>query len=208
MSTASINTNGYRSVLLKLCLTLVGGISIYYVLSRAFPMLIVSEDNYGSYFYWRASWLFPHIVLGIVAISIGPFQFVQSIRDKYLKFHRTLGKIYLLSILFSGLSGMYLAFTSSVNLAYAAGLFFLSVTWIFSSLMAYLSIRRKKVELHKEWMIRSYTITLAFVSFRLFKDLIMSFELTNNEIANTLMSWACWSVPLFFVEIYLQAKKL
>ncbi len=36
--------------------------------------------------------------------------------------------------------------------------------------MAYYSIRHGLVELHKEWMIRAYVVTFAFVFFRILSD--------------------------------------
>ena len=51
-----------------------------------------------------------HVVASMLAILIGPFQFLPGIRKgRWLKFHRWLGRTYLLGILFGGLSGLYMA---------------------------------------------------------------------------------------------------
>ena len=143
-------------------LSMLTGILIcYYLTTRAFPMLIPTEEVYGSYFFSRVGWVFPHIVLGIIATIIGPFQFIPKIRNKYLKTHRQIGRVYIISTVLSGISGMYMAITSDVNLPYTVGLFMLGVTWVTSSTLAFVSIKNKKVDLHKEWMIRSYVITFA-----------------------------------------------
>lgn len=190
-------------------LSILSGLLIcYYVITRAFPMLIVTEENYGTYFFPRAVWLFPHIVLGIIATLIGPFQFISKIRNKYLKAHRQLGRVYILSVILAGISGMYLAVTSDVNLPYAVGLFGLGFTWAISAIMAFVSIKNKKVELHKDWMIRSYVITFAFVSFRFVEDILMSLKIGTYEEVLVLMSWACWAIPLFIVEIFIQGFKI
>ena len=54
--------------------------------------------------------LMMHILGAMLAILIGPFQFLPGIRKgRWLKVHRWLGRTYLLSILCGGLSGLYMA---------------------------------------------------------------------------------------------------
>lgn len=171
-------------------------------------MLIPTEEVYGPYFFSRVIWVFPHIVLGIIATIIGPFQFIPRIRNKYLKTHRQLGRVYIISTVLSGISGLYMAVTSDVSLTYAVGLFMLGVTWVTSSTLAFISIKNKKVDLHKDWMIRSYVITLAFVSFRFVEDILMALEIGTQVEVLTLMSWACWAIPLFIAEVFIQGRKI
>tara|TARA_R110002111_G_scaffold18_3_gene172 strand:+ start:38149 stop:38778 length:630 start_codon:yes stop_codon:yes gene_type:complete len=200
------NTIGKYSIIVLVVLTSL--LVCYYVISRAFPMLIPTEEVYGSYYFPRVFWVFPHIVLGIVATIIGPFQFIPKIRNKYLKTHRQLGRVYIISTVLSGISGMYMAATSDVNLPYAVGLFMLGVAWSTSSIMAFISIKNRKIDLHKEWMIRSYVLTLAFVTFRFIYDIIRSFDIGTWEEVQVLMSWACWAIPLFITEVFIQGRKI
>lgn len=154
-------------------------------------------------------WLIGHITGGILALLIGPFQFMPKFRNKYSKLHKRLGKIYLISILVSGISSTVLAWTAALAIHWTWGfsLQILAVVWIISSYMAYVSIRKKRIQQHKEWMIRSFIITLSFVLFRLFNDITMMAGLgTFIERAPTII-WASWSIPLFFAEVIFQSKK-
>lgn len=200
------NTTTHYALIALAVLT--GLVTCYYLITRAFPMLIPTEDVYGSYYFTRVFWVFPHIVLGIVATVIGPFQFIPAIRNKYLKVHRQLGRVYIIATVLSGISGMYMAATSDVNLPYTVGLFMLGVAWSTSSIMAFVSIKNRKVDLHKEWMIRSYVITLAFVSFRFVKDILQALEVGTNMEISALMSWTCWAIPLFITEVIIQGRKI
>ena len=200
------NTIGKYSIIVLVVLTSL--LVCYYVISRAFPMLIPTEEVYGSYYFPRVFWVFPHIVLGIVATIIGPFQFIPKIRNKYLKTHRQFGRIYIIATVLSGISGMYMAATSDINLPYAVGLFMLGVAWSTSSIMAFISIKNRKIDLHKDWMIRSYVLTLAFVTFRFIYDIIRSFDIGTWEEVQVLMSWACWAIPLFIAEVFIQGRKI
>jgi hypothetical protein len=40
------------------------------------------------------------------------------------------------------------------------------VNWVTTTTRAYLAIRRSLIDQHKEWMIRNYVVTFAFVTFR------------------------------------------
>jgi uncharacterized membrane protein len=170
-------------------------------------MLIPTEEVYDRITF-QGVLLLPHIVLGIVATLIGPFQFTPKIRNNYLKVHRKLGRIYIIASVLCGITGMYLAITSSVNLPYNVGLFMLGITWSTSSIMAFISIKNRKVDLHKDWIIRSYVITLAFVSFRFVDDILIALEIGTRIEVLTLMSWACWAILLFIAEVFIQGRKI
>ena len=187
---------------LIIVLSILTGILIcYYVITQAFPMLIPTEDVYGSYYFPRVFWVFPHIVLGIIATLIGPFQFIPKIRNNYLKVHRKLGRIYIIATVLGGISGMYLAITSSVNLPYSVGLFMLGVTWSTSSIMAFISIKNRKVDLHKDWMIRSYAVTFAAVTLRLWMPILIVGVGLSEVDAYAAVAWLCWVPNIFIGEL-------
>src|SRR5690242_246609 len=74
----------------------------YFLVTNVPQYFIWSEETYG--FYWpRAGYLVPHILGGLIAITIGPFQFSRRIRTTYPKLHRITGRIYLTSIVIGAL---------------------------------------------------------------------------------------------------------
>ena len=195
--------------ILKVLYILILTIGVYYVVKHAFSILIPSQESYGSYYFSRVNVLFPHIILGILAILIGPFQFIKSFRNKNIHLHRLLGKIYVVAVVLGGITGMYLALTSQVNLGYMFGLMAMAFFWASSGLMAFFSIRKKKVELHKEWMLRSYTITFtAFVFTRLIIDVIVPLEIAEPSDIYALSVWSSWVIPLLILEMIIQGKKM
>src|SRR4051812_21499686 len=60
------------------------------------------SEKYSSHgpFYEVAFYL--HIVFAGIALFIGPFQFISRLRDRHRTVHRTIGRIYLVSVLFGG----------------------------------------------------------------------------------------------------------
>ena len=74
--------------------------------------------------------------------------------------------------------------------------------------MAFIAIRRKNVEQHKQWMIRSYVVTFAFVTFRLLNQVLGAWHvMTDDERASTL-AWSCWAIPLLVTEVVIQSRSL
>jgi len=118
-----------------------------------------------------------------------------------------MGKIYLICIAIAAPVAIYMAITSQVNFVYAAGLFSLALVWMTTSLVAYISIRKGLTSIHREWMVRSYVVTFAFATFRLFDDLLAGWGVGPQDLRLALMSWACWAVPLFGTEVVLQTRK-
>ena len=107
--------------------------------------------------------------------------------------------------------GFYLAFTLPGNrFAYQSGLFFLCVAWALTTGMALWSIRNRRFEQHRDWMLRSYVVTFAFVTFRLFADWMSSLSAThtafNDGQIEATMAWACWAVPLLIAEPLIQFR--
>jgi hypothetical protein len=177
----------------------------YFVLTNVPQYFIWSETTYG--FYWpRAGFLLMHIVGGLVAIVIGPFQFSRRIRTTYPKVHRISGRIYLVSIVIGALGGLIMAATTTRG--YASGLFTLALAWLLTSGMAFVAIRKRNFIQHQQWMIRSYVVTFAFVTYRLALDSMTALEIGQQGQRGMIISWACWAVPLLITELVIQGKQV
>ena len=64
-------------------------------------------------------WIMLHIAGGIVAITVGLFQFVGSLRDAYPGVHRSMGYLYLSAVFLAGCTGLWLAPDTRVFAAHA-----------------------------------------------------------------------------------------
>jgi len=177
---------------------------------------IIGELKYFSFNeellgrYWSIKWiLMGHLAGGILALIIGPFQFWKGFREKYMKLHRNLGRIYLIAILIGGLCSIYLAWTTAlaIHWTWAVSLQALAIAWLGTAFMAYRSVMKKRIVLHKEWMIRSYVVTFAFVLFRWIVDLPFIVELGNFIERAPTVGWLAWAVPLFITEMVIGWNK-
>ena len=157
--------------------------------------------------YWDFKWwLMGHIVGGLLALLTGPFQFSETLRKRYPTVHRWIGRAYLAGILIGTISSTHLAWTSAlaIHWTWAVSLQVLALAWICTAGMAYLSIMQGRILMHKEWMIKSYVVTFAFVTFRWLVALPAISGLGNFVERGPTVAWISWVIPLFITNIILQ----
>jgi uncharacterized membrane protein len=185
---------------------------LWFVNSRLHYLTDYSLGSYSDYFWRRRAGLVPHLVGGIVAITVGLAQIWLGLTNRVNTLHHLLGKIYGVAVLVGSLGGFYLALTIPGHLPYSAGLFMLDVAWVLSTGMALYAIRTRRIEQHREWMLRSYIVTFAFVTYRLLSDWLRRWiHVPEDPLADdvdTLMAWACWAVPLLLAEPLIQLRSM
>lgn len=159
--------------------------------------------------YWRMrGWLMLHITGGMTAALIGPWQFSRRLRQRYLRVHRLSGRVYVIAVMCGCLAAFRLAMGTTFGKAWAFGLAALALAWFTTTAMAYYAVRQRQIQIHREWMVRSYVVTFAFVTFRVFNDYPpMMRWLPDADRANVTI-WACWAIPLLFTEVILQLLRM
>ena len=181
--------------------------AVYFIFKNAFPYFAYDEAYFGRH--WEVKWsLIGHMSGGILALVIGPVQFWKSFRDKYIKTHRMLGKIYLVAILVGTVSAIHMALTTglAIHWTWALALLGLAFAWIITAGMAYISIRRKRIVEHQKWMIKSYVVTFAFVTFRFLDDLPLVEGLGSFIETGPSNIWLSWTIPLMITEVVMSLK--
>jgi hypothetical protein len=169
--------------------------------------LAMTKEALGKYFSLR--WvLIAHITAGGGALVLGPLQFWDRLRVRYVKLHRWVGVMYLLAMFVSAVCALILSFTTAykVNWAYAFSLQVWVSVWIISTALAYWAALKKKFILHKEWMMRSYIVTLAFIVSGLALKYLLSIGFGSFEDISPSLFWMGWSVPLFVYQVILGIK--
>jgi len=164
--------------------------------------LKMTPEALGKYFELR--WvLIAHITCGGGALITGIVQFWPKLRSYSPRLHRFTGFLYLLAVLVSSACALILAFTTAYKVSWANA-FTLQVwtaVWISSTFIAYHAAVRRKFNTDKEWMIRSYIVTIAFlVSGFLYRIPYIQQLGTIAEVGVPLF-WLGWSVPLYTYEI-------
>ncbi len=141
-----------------------------------------------------------HIVGSMMATILGPFQFLPKIiTNRYLNLHRWLGRTYLMGVLVGGFGGLYMAFLAYGGLVARLGFGILAIVWLLTGLMAYQKIRRKEIQIHRQWMVRNYALTFAAVTLRLW---LILFQVVGVEFidAYITVAWLSWVPNLIIAE--------
>ena len=170
--------------------------------------LQLTREAMGKYYELR--WiLIAHITAGGGALISGIIQFWPRLRNYSWKLHRFIGFIYLLAILVSSTCAMILACTTAykVNWANAFTLQVWAGVWISATFVAYYAAVRRRFQLHREWMTRSYIITIAFLVSGFVYKIPYIQQLGSYAEVSTPLFWMGWSVPLYVYELIRSGKK-
>lgn len=197
-------------IILSALLLGISSVSRYFIFDPIAGNQIIIEQGLEMYKMEYKLWnymLYIHIITAAAAIMIGPFQFLQNRKKPgHLAIHRSLGKIYVLSILISGLTGVYLSFYAFGGFLSKLGFLALSIAWLVTTYYAYFYIKRKNIPLHKEWMYRSYAVTLVAVTFRIWSAII-GYSFDNFTIGYVAAIWISLIGNMLIAEVWIRRKK-
>jgi hypothetical protein len=178
-------------------------ISSYFFIRSVYPYFTGTLSPRRASEKW---WLIAHFSGATCTLFLGPLQFWSYFRNKFWKWHRLAGKFYIGGSILSALMVFYLL--TNYNLPGAVlSLGFLAIIWLFTTLAAFWFALNKNFKLHKEFMIRSYVCSLAFVFIRLLPYVdqytgVFNF-IENEEMRFTIYEWICWVYPLIITEFIL-----
>ncbi|MGF1545529.1 MAG: DUF2306 domain-containing protein [Parvularculaceae bacterium] len=184
------------------------GLSALYFIFIAFPDVLETHDVTPVFPAAKANWalLVAHCVFALPPLLLGLVGFIEGVRRKRPKLHRDAGLLYCVCIWLSAPAGALLATANRSGPLAGAGFFVLGVFWFATTWRAYSTARAKNFVDHRRWMIRSYALTLAFVTVRpLFVFGPMGgFSSADWQIV---VAWACWVPNLALAELYLWATR-
>ncbi len=197
----------HRHTGLALLLAVTAAAALWFVVQK---VLLYGSFDPGAYdtLWPRRFGLLAHLAGGAVAILAGVGQLWLGLTDRTAGLHRPLGRIYVGAVAIGAAGGLYLALTAGDGFAYAAGLTGLAIAWVVTTGMAVLAIHRRALHQHREWMIRSYIVTFAFVTFRFFDYVLSGLKLAPPDQIASFLAFACWAVPLLLAEPLIQLSKI
>jgi uncharacterized membrane protein len=194
-----------RGGLRKSVLIVVGLLAIYFIYEQVLQYFVWNEESYGYYWQFRVPVLV-HVAGGLIALLTGIFQLWSGLNRTAMGTHPISGRIYVASVLLGSFGGIVLAFQSAAyGFAWSVSLFCLAVAWLAITATAIYCIKKRNIVAHQQWMVRSYLLTFAFVTFRIVTDHLpyeALWGISRADMANAAI-WPVWVIPLVAYEISL-----
>ncbi|MDX2283634.1 MAG: DUF2306 domain-containing protein [Bacteroidia bacterium] len=182
---------------------LMWGISMQYTgLDPDAAFLRIKQDYTGMLHYRIA--FFIHAFASLLALPAGFTQFSASFRRRWPQAHRRLGYVYIAGILLlAGPTGFVLAVYANGGWSSQLAFVLLAAGWWYFTWQALRAARRRQWRLHRDWMYRSFALTLSAITLRAWKyGLVALFHPPPMDVYR-LVAWLGWTVNLLAAEAIL-----
>ncbi|WP_298881590.1 DUF2306 domain-containing protein [uncultured Polaribacter sp.] len=194
--------------LLAICGVLIGLYPIIYFIvpNRQFGLLASKSTELLSSTLWNTMF-YTHIVLGGIALLIGWLQFNKKLRLKNINLHKKVGKTYVIAVLLSALSGLYIGYFATGGIIAKSGFMTMALAWFLTTFFAFTTIKKGNIIQHQKLMIYSYAICFAAVTLRIYLPILTPI-MGGFLPAYKLISWLCWvpNIVVAYIIIKYQIK--
>lgn len=171
----------------------------------------VQKDMWGNLFFGF------HVLLAAVITLGGPLQIMQMVRNRFPKFHRINGRVYISTAFLIVFAGLYLTWVRG-NVGGLIGSIFITINGLLILTCAYFTIRKAidhQFAVHRKWAIRLYMVVSGVWFFRVLFMLWLTihqapvgFDMdTFQGPALNMLYVFSYVLPVIFLELYFKAKK-
>ena len=158
-----------------------------------------------------------HVLIAVVIMGLGPLQLIPQIREKFPKFHRINGRIYLLTIFIGSILGLYLIWGYEKMPGGQAMFVAMNIMVLLIITFAILALRNaiaRKIKQHRQWALRLFMVVNGGWFFRvglmaliLIKQAPVGFDPETFEGPFIIaLAFAQYLIPLALVELYFWAQ--
>lgn len=160
--------------------------------------------------FWRYAF-YAHILTSVFVLLAGAFQFWNYFLKNFKKLHLFIGKTYVFLVLFvSGPGALVMSFYANGNLISKTSFVLLSILWILFTALAFYFALQKDFVKHRQFMIRSYALTLSAITLRAYALVLPNFIHLGAKEEYALIAWCSWTINLLIAEIiiFLTRRKI
>ena len=182
------------------------GVTTLFVFITSEVFLLIDYPMYHAYrvqIIADRGLLIPHTLCGTFALLAGPLQFSSRFRQRHLKLHRVLGRMYFIAVIFGAFTGIALA-TGRPGLP---GTAMQGAAWLVCTTAAVIAARNGQITVHRQWMARSYAVTFTFVSTRVF-NLVPAYWSHLGDVLSAVGVIAFTLASIVAVDLALNWKEL
>lgn len=138
------------------------GLMTLFVLYHNERFFLNPRSGTWKFFYPVFGKLVVHALGGATALVLGAFQFSTRLRQRRPAIHRLCGRCYIAGVLIAAPMAVYLSFTHGIR-TMGTETTVQSCLWALTTVMALRAARKRNFDVHQQWAMRSYAVTLIFV---------------------------------------------
>ena len=144
-----------------------------------------------------------HAGFAATALLLGALQFFPRFRARWPAWHRRAGTVYVICCLIGGCAALPLALGTTAGPIGTAGFGLLALSWLGATAQAWRYAKARDFVRHRRWMIRSYALTFAAVTLRIYLPVAIVTHLDIGA-AYQAISFLCWVPNLIVAELWLR----
>ena len=152
----------------------------------------------------RTGALVLHAGVSATALILGALQFFPRLRARWPAWHRRAGTIYVICCMIGGSAALLLSLGTTAGPIATAGFGLLGLFWLGCTAQAWRYARARDFVRHRRWMVRSYALTFAAVTLRIYLPIVFIAH-WDADIGYRAISWLCWVPNLVVAELWLRS---
>jgi hypothetical protein len=162
------------------------------------------KQDYIDIDHWRIAF-FVHVYASLWVILAGFTQFSSRIQSFYPGIHRALGYVYITNILMiTGPAALLMSVYANGGPTSKIAFGVLAIGWIGFTTIAFMKAKSGDFQAHRNFMIRSYALTLSALTLRAWKwGITNSVELPPMDVYRA-VAWLGWVPNLIVAELLIR----
>ncbi len=164
------------------------------------------KQDYIDIDHWRIAF-FAHVYCSMWVLLAGFTQFSNYIQSYYPKWHRALGYIYVTNVLLiTGPAGLIMGFYANGGITSKVSFVTLAIGWMTFTAIALIKAKKGDFVSHREFMMRSFALTLSALTLRAWKwSITNTVEMPPMDVYRA-VAWLGWVPNLIIAEILIRRK--
>jgi len=173
----------------------------YFNFNPSYGFLKIKQAAVASGFY--LPFYYAHVIVGGLILVTGFLQVSKWFRKKFINLHRKAGYFYVFGILFfAAPGGLVMSFFVDRGQMVLLSFLLQCSLWFYFTTVAFLKIKNREVAAHELWMWRSFSLTLAAITLRVYIFFSSFYFDLSQPMAYAIIAWMSWLSNLLLVEYF------
>ena len=162
------------------------------------------KQEYIEIVHWRTAF-FIHVFTSLAVLVAVFTQFSTYLLQKKPEIHRFIGYVYIIDIVFvTGPAAFVMSLYANGGYTSRIAFTVLSVLWWTTTALAWWRVMQKRFAEHRNFMVRSYALTLSAVTLRLWKyGIVWAWHLSPMDVYR-MVAWLGFVPNLIIAELLIQ----